>query len=112
MTILFPPPFKEPFEKDGAFTLRWKSWFTTTFDYLVGTGQHGSFTLATSVGTTTVVVPNCDTGSVITPTPVTVNAATEAAAGTLYVVAGKGQFVITHVNSATTLRTFKYAIFG
>lgn len=46
-------------------------------------------------------------------TPVSANAATEVGNGTLYVSAvTNGAFTITHANSATTGRTFIYALHG
>lgn len=71
----------------------------------------GSFTLATGAATTTVTAPNCGAASVITFTPTTANAAAEVAAGTIRISSkAVGSFVVTHVNSATTGRTFDYAI--
>jgi hypothetical protein len=73
----------------------------------------GTVTLATSSATTTVTDNNCAAGSTIILTPTTANAATEVGNGTMYVssVANKS-FTITHANSATTGRTFAYAIHG
>ena len=66
------------------------------------------------VATTTVVTDkNCAAGSTPLLTPVTANAATEVGNGTLYVSAvANGSFTITHANSATTGRTFLYALHG
>lgn len=73
----------------------------------------GTFTLATSAATTTVLDPNCAAGSVVIPIPTTANAATEIGNGTIYLSATtNGSFTFTHANSATTGRTFKYAIHG
>jgi hypothetical protein len=45
--------------------------------------------------------------------PASANAATEIGNGTMYVSAvANGSFTITHANSATTGRTFLYAIVG
>jgi hypothetical protein len=73
----------------------------------------GTVTLATSAATTTVTDNNCATGSTVLFTPTTANAATEVGNGTMYLssVANKS-FTITHANSATTGRTFLYAIVG
>lgn len=73
----------------------------------------GSVTLATSAATTTVSDNNCASGSVPILVPTTANAATEVGNGTMYVsaVANKS-FTITHANSATTGRTFLYALLG
>jgi len=73
----------------------------------------GSVTLATSSSTTTVSTPNCATGSTPILTPATANAATELGNGTMYVSAvANGAFTITHANSATTGRTFLFALVG
>lgn len=73
----------------------------------------GSFTLAISAATTTVMDINCASGSTVIPVPTTANAATEAGNGTMYLSAvANGSFTFTHANSATTGRTFKYAIYG
>lgn len=80
----------------------------------------GSVTLATSSATTTVDV-NSSTiaptiiapGSVPILVPTTANAATEVGNGTMYISnVAKGSFTITHANSATTDRTFLWAILG
>jgi hypothetical protein len=73
----------------------------------------GSVTLATGASTTTVTTLNCATSSTPILTPATANAATEVGNGTMYVSAvANGSFTITHANSATTGRTFLYAIIG
>lgn len=73
----------------------------------------GSVTLATGLSTTTVSTPNCAAGSTPILTPATANAAIELGNGTMYVSAvANGSFTITHANSATTGRTFLYAILG
>lgn len=75
----------------------------------------GTVTLATGAATTVVTTRTgtCAPGSVPILIPSTVNAATEFGAGTWYISAvGVDTFTITHVNSATTLRTFIYAILG
>lgn len=73
----------------------------------------GTVTLATGAAATTVAAPNCAAGSTPMLTPATANAATELGDGTLYVSAvTNGSFTITHANSATTGRTFFYAILG
>ena len=73
----------------------------------------GSVTLATGSPITTVTTPNCAPGSTPILTPASVNAATELGNGTLHVSAvANGSFSITHANSATTGRTFLYAILG
>lgn len=73
----------------------------------------GVFTLAVSAATTTITDKNCAAGSVIIPIPTTANAATELGNGTMYLSAKtNGSFTFTHANSATTGRTFSYAIIG
>ena len=73
----------------------------------------GSVTLVTGSPTTIVSTPNCAVGSTPILTPASANAAIELGYGTLYVSAvANGSFTITHANSATTGRTFLYAILG
>lgn len=72
-----------------------------------------SFTLTVSVGSTTVTDPNCAVGSVVVPIPLTANAAAELGNGTMWLSATtNGAFTFTHANSATTGRSFRYAIYG
>lgn len=76
----------------------------------------GTVTLATGAATT-VVTPTQSgmiaPASAVKLTPTTAAAAVEAASGNLYVSSvGKDTFTITHTNSATTGRTFMYAIQG
>ncbi|TFV71667.1 hypothetical protein E4K64_25395 [Bradyrhizobium frederickii] len=73
----------------------------------------GSVTLTTGAATTTVTDANCSSGSVPILTPTTANAAAEIGNGTMYVSAVvNGSFTITHANSATANRSFKYALHG
>jgi len=73
----------------------------------------GNVTLVTSVATTVVTDKNCAAGSTPIFTANTANAAAELASGNMYVSAvANGSFTITHTNSATTGRTFLYAIHG
>lgn len=76
----------------------------------------GIVTLTTGAATTVVTPTQKGTiapGSTIIMTPTTANAATEFGAGTWYISSiGIDTFTITHVNSATTGRTFLYAILG
>ena len=73
----------------------------------------GSVTLATSSATTTVTTANCAQGSTPILMAASANAAAEVGNGTMYVSAvTNGSFTITHANSATTGRTFLYAILG
>jgi hypothetical protein len=73
----------------------------------------GTVTLTTSAATTVVTDNNVASGSVPILVPTTANAAAEVGNGTMYIsaVANKS-FTITHANSATTGRTFLYAIHG
>lgn len=73
----------------------------------------GTVTLVTGSATTVVIDKNCAAGSAPLLTPTTANAATEVGNGTIYVSAvANGSFTITHANSATTGRTFLYALHG
>jgi len=73
----------------------------------------GNVTLATGASSTTVTTPNCAAGSVPILVPASANAATELGNGTMYVSAvANGAFTITHANSATTGRTFLWAVVG
>ena len=73
----------------------------------------GTVTLKTAAATTVVTDNNCAARSTPLLTPTTANAAAEIGNGTLYVSAvANGSFTITHVNSATTGRTFLYALQG
>jgi hypothetical protein len=76
----------------------------------------GTVTLTPSASTTTVTPTQTGTiaaGSTPILTPTTANAAAEVGNGTMYVSAvANGSFTITHANSATTGRTFLWAILG
>jgi hypothetical protein len=73
----------------------------------------GSVTLATGASSTTVTTANCAAGSVPILVPASASAATEMGNGTLHVsVVANGAFTIAHANSATTGRTFLYAVVG
>jgi hypothetical protein len=70
---------------------------------------HGTFTLAVSPATsTTVTATTCGAGSHVSITPTNANAAALAAVS---VVAGNGQFVVTHTASALSC-TFSFGIIG
>ena len=76
----------------------------------------GTVTLAIN-SATTVVTPTqagtIATGSQPILTPITANAGTEFGSGNWYIsTVTNGSFTITHTNSATTGRTFLYAILG
>jgi hypothetical protein len=70
----------------------------------------GTFTLTASATTTTVPAPTCGVGSFVLLSPQTAHAANDMA--TTSVVAGKGQFVVTHANNSRVDRTFGFAVFG
>jgi hypothetical protein len=73
----------------------------------------GTVTLATGAASTVVTDQNCAAGSTPILTPATANASAEFGNGTIYISAvANGSFTITHANSATTGRTFLYAIHG
>jgi hypothetical protein len=73
----------------------------------------GTVTLATGAASTVVTDKNCAAGSVPIAVPTTANAAAEAGNGTMFISAvANGSFTINHANSATTGRTFLYAIVG
>lgn len=73
----------------------------------------GTFTLATGAATTVVTAPNCAPSAYPLLTPLHANAAAEIASGNMYVSAiAKGQFTVTHTNSATANRKFGYALQG
>jgi hypothetical protein len=73
----------------------------------------GTVTLAAGSAITMVADKNCAAGSTPLLTPATANAAAEIGNGTLFVSAvANGSFTISHANSATTGRTFLYAIHG
>lgn len=73
----------------------------------------GTVTLTQNAATTTVTDANCSAGSVISLMPTNAASATEFGAGTWYIgTISNGSFVITHVNSATAGRTFKYIVHG
>ena len=74
---------------------------------------YGSVTLTENAATTTVTDANVSVNSVISLMPTNAASATEFGAGTWYIgTVSNGSFVITHVNSATAGRTFKYLIHG
>ena len=73
----------------------------------------GTFTCTQNEATTTVTDANCSSGSTILYMPTTANASAEVGAGTIYIgTVSNGSFVVTHANSATASRTFKYAVVG
>lgn len=73
----------------------------------------GTVTLTASTTTTTVTNSRVSANTFIDFMPTTANAATEKAAGTMYVSSQtKGSFVITHANNGQTDRIFKYIHVG
>lgn len=73
----------------------------------------GSVTLTANQATTTVTAVSCGSGSTVLLFPETTSAGTEFGAGTLKVgTVSNGSFVITHVNSATADRTFRWVALG
>jgi len=77
------------------------------------TNNTGSFTVTANQATTAVTDFRVGADSVIAMMPTTANAATEWASGNMYVSsAGKQTFTVTHTNSATASRTFKYTVTG
>lgn len=77
----------------------------------------GTVTLTASAGTTVVSLAAGRLGNstVIVFDPTTANAASEQAAGTMYVSSRdvtNAQFTITHANAVSTDRTFRYALIG
>lgn len=72
----------------------------------------GEFTCTANAGSTTIKNILCTENSMVLISPTTANAATEFGAGSIYIVSAAGQFQVFHVNSATTARTFRYAIIG
>lgn len=73
----------------------------------------GTVTLTTGAGSTVVTDANCAAGCVPLPEPTNAASATEYVSGNFYVSAvANGSFTITHTNSATAGRTFRYALHG
>jgi hypothetical protein len=72
-------------------------------------------TLTANAATTTLVDARFASTSVLLFDPLTAHAATELAAGTMYVLAANrtnGSATITHANNAQTDRTFRVLIIG
>jgi len=74
------------------------------------TNAIGSVTLAENVTTTTLIDLRIGPNSTVHLTPETANAAAEY--GTIYVVPGDKEAVITHSSTADTDKTFRYSIHG
>jgi hypothetical protein len=67
-------------------------------------------TLSASTTSTTVIAPTCAATSWVGSNPVTQHAANDMA--TTSIVAGNGQFVITHASNARVDRTFVFLVMG
>ena len=73
----------------------------------------GSVTLTASAASTAVTEDRAGDDSVILFMPTTANAASEQAAGGMYVSSrGKQTFTITHANNSQSDRTFEYVVIG
>lgn len=73
----------------------------------------GTFTCTQNQATTTVTDANCAVGSTVIPIPTTANASAEFGGGAFYIgTVSNGSFVVTHANSSTANRTFRYALVG
>ena len=73
----------------------------------------GTVTLTASAASTAVTEDRAGATSVILFMPTTANAATEQAAGGMYVSSrGKQTFTITHANNTQTDRKFDYIVIG
>src|SRR5262245_9446550 len=67
----------------------------------------GAFTLTANAASTTVIAPNCGSGSTVLCSPRTANAAAELGNGTMYVATvANGAFTVTHANNAQNDRSF------
>jgi hypothetical protein len=77
--------------------------------------RDGEIALTAGATTTTVTDPTVTPDSVLIFDPLTVNAAAELYAGTMYVLPVNrflGSFVITHLSAGTTDRTFRWLAAG
>lgn len=73
----------------------------------------GTFTLAAGATTTTVAAPTVASGTDITFSPMTADAA--AALGTTFILAANvaaGSFIVSHATGVSTDRTFSYVAIG
>jgi hypothetical protein len=70
----------------------------------------GDVTLTLNQATTVISNALVESGSIIILTAMTANASAEVSAGTLYATYAAGAVTITHTNSATASRTFRYQI--
>lgn len=109
MAIPYQPPFVPP---------NAEPWVWRLFDVVRGVlggklNATGSVTLTDSVASTDIIDPRISIESVILFMPTTANAATEAAAGGMYVSAQlNGSATVTHSNGPSTDRTFRYLVIG
>lgn len=77
------------------------------------TNNRGETTLTANSATTAILDENVGGESIIILMPLTANAATEIANGTIYVSSqGKKTFTLTHADNAQTNRNFRYAVIG
>ena len=75
----------------------------------------GTVTLTANAATTVISDARFTVQSFVNFDPLTANASTEKANGTIYVTAANrrnSQFTVTHANNAQTDRTFRYLIIG
>lgn len=72
----------------------------------------GSVTLATGTTTTTVQDSRVGVNSFIGMMATTANAASAAALGSLFITTTDSAFTITHNNSASADKTFRYCVLG
>jgi len=73
----------------------------------------GDFSVTESAATTVVVDQRAGADSCILFMPTNAASATELASGSMYVsVRGSQTFTVTHTNSATTGRDFRYCVLG
>jgi hypothetical protein len=88
--------------------------FATLFAVDVGWANladlRGDVTLTLNQATTTISHALVTADSIIILTAKTANASAEVSAGTLYATYAAGAITLTHTNSATATRTFRYQI--
>lgn len=98
----------------GQFRRIWRQAALTINNLLVGKiNSVGSVTLTANQTTTVVSDPLATINSFIEFMPTTANAASEKAAGGMYVSSqGNKTFTVTHANAATVDRTFRYVVLG
>ena len=113
----YPGPPQLEADPDFEGVVRWARQ-TTAWALRVMKGKTANFgevTLTANAASTAVTDDRCTTGSVILFDPMTANAATELAAGGMYVLEANrrsGTFTITHANDANADKTFRYVVIG